>query len=356
MTPLGRRIAALIAAEGPISIAEYMTLALHDREAGYYATRDPFGAAGDFITAPEVSQMFGELIGLWLAQVWLDQGKPERPQLVELGPGRGTLMADALRALKLVPEFRTELDVVLVETSPALRKDQEQTLRDCGAHVRWADSFDSTLAGHSVFLVANEFFDALPIHQYVKTERGWCERMVTLDENGALAFALAPSTIPAALVPASRDGAPLGGVFEVSAAADAIAETIGAAVARDGGAALLIDYGYDRPGFGETLQAVASHGFADVLGNPGSRDLSAHVDFAALRDAAVRGGASVCGPVEQGSLLVSLGIVERAEKLSRNHLQNMTSQLDRLTKPDQMGALFKALAIVPKSAPTPPGF
>jgi SAM-dependent MidA family methyltransferase len=258
--------------------------------------------------------------------------------------------------LKLVPEFRTKLDVVLVEASPALRKVQEQTLRDWGARVRWTDSFESTHAGRSVFLVANEFFDALPIHQYVKTERGWCERMVTLDENGALTFALAPSTLPAALVPASRDGAPLGGVYEVSAAADAIAEAIGDAVARDGGAALLIDYGYDRPGFGETLQAVASHRFADVLSDPGSRDLSAHVDFAALRDAAVRGGASVCGPVEQGVFLVSLGIVERAEKLSRNHLQNMASQLDRLTKPDQMGTLFKALAIVPKNSPKPPGF
>jgi len=356
VTPLGQRIAALIAAGGPISIAEFMTMALHDREAGYYATRDPFGAAGDFITAPEVSQMFGELIGLWLAQVWIDQGKPQRPLLVELGPGRGTLMADALRALKLVPEFRAELDVLLVEASPTLQKAQEETLRDCGVKIHWTDSFTSATGGRPLYLIANEFFDALPVRQYVKTERGWCERMVTLDKNGALVFAAAPSPIAAALVPANRDGAPPGGVYEASAAGEAIAEEIAHAIARDGGAALVIDYGYSKPGFGETLQAVSGHTFADVLGHPGASDLSAHVDFAALGEAAKRGGAAAYGPVEQGAFLISLGIVERAEKLSRNHLQDMTVELDRLTKPEQMGTLFKAIAIVPKSAPVPPGF
>jgi NADH dehydrogenase [ubiquinone] 1 alpha subcomplex assembly factor 7 len=354
VTPLGERIAAQIAADGPISVAQFMTLALHDRDAGYYATRDPFGV--DFITAPEVSQMFGELIGLWMARVWMDQGKPKRPRLVELGPGRGTLMADALRALKLVPEFRAELEVVLVEASAALRKVQQQTLRDCGASVRWIDDFDDVAAGQPRYVVANEFFDALPIRQYVKTELGWFERMVTLDDKGVLAFILAPSPLGPALLPASRDGAPVGGVYEVSATGEAIAENISHAIARDGGAALIIDYGYDKPGFGETLQAVAANKFADVLADPGASDLSAHVDFTALSDAVRRGGASVCGPVEQGEFLVSLGIVERAEKLSRNHLQDMASQLDRLTNPDQMGTLFKTIAIIPKSAPTPPGF
>ena len=354
VTPLGQRIAALIGAGGPISIAEFMTLALHDREAGYYATRDPFGVAGDFITAPEVSQMFGELIGLWIAQVWIDQGKPERPLLVELGPGRGTLMADALRALKLVPEFRAGLEVLLIEASPTLRKAQGETLRECGVRIRWEDSFEP--AGQPLYLVANEFFDALPVHQYVKTERGWCERMVTLDEKGALSFALASSAIPAALVPANRDGAPIGGVYEVSASGEAITEDIAHAIARDGGAALIIDYGYDKPGFGETLQAVAAHKFASVLSDPGASDLSAHVDFAALGDAVAQGGASMRGPVEQGALLISLGIAQRGEKLSRAGMQDIAGQLDRLTKPDQMGTLFKAIAIVPKSTPAPPGF
>ena len=192
MTPLGQLIAGLIAAQGPISIAEFMTMALHDREAGYYATRDPFGAQGDFITAPEVSQMFGELLGLWLAQVWDSQGRPKRPRLVELGPGRGTLMKDALRALKLVPEFGQDLEVVLVEASDVLRELQQESLRESGAAIRWTKNFDLSSADRPLFLVANEFFDALPIRQFVRSERGWCERMVTLDESGALSFALSP--------------------------------------------------------------------------------------------------------------------------------------------------------------------
>jgi SAM-dependent MidA family methyltransferase len=354
MTPLGERIAALIAAQGPISVAEFMTLALHDRNGGYYATRDTLSA--DFVTAPEVSQMFGELIGLWLAQAWHDQKKPKHPRLVELGPGRGTLLRDALRALKRIPEFRKALEVVLVEVSPALRRVQAETLADCGVPLRWSENFESAALQGPIFLVANEFFDALPLRQYVKTERGWCERMVTLGADGALAFALAPGALPPGLVPANHDGAPAGGVYEQSIAGEAIAEQIAHVIARDGGAALVIDYGYDTPGFGETLQAVAGHQFADVLAAPGKSDLSAHVDFATLAQAARQGGASVFGPVEQGLFLTSIGIVERAEALSRSHLQMMTAQLDRLTSADQMGTLFKALAILPNNAPTPPGF
>jgi SAM-dependent MidA family methyltransferase len=207
-----------------------------------------------------------------------------------------------------------------------------------------------------IFLIANEFFDALPLRQYVKTERGWCERMVTIGENGALAFALAPDALPAGLVPDNRDGAPEGGVYERSVAGEAISEQIAHVIARDGGTALIIDYGYDAPGFGETLQAVAGHQFADVLADPGASDLSAHVDFRALAQAARQGGGSVFGPVEQGAFLTSIGIVERAEALSRNHLETMTAQLDRLINADQMGTLFKALAILPKGAPTPAGF
>ena len=352
MNALGRRIAALIAAQGPISIAEFMTLALHDRDAGYYATRNPLGAAGDFITAPELSQMFGELIGLWLAQLWQDQGRPARPCLVELGPGRGTLLADALRALKLVPEFRDSLEVVLVEASPVLRKVQAETLRNCGVAVRWADSFEAAGVARPLFLVANEFFDALPIRQYVKTERGWCERVVTLDEQGALRFVAAP--VPAAL--SGRASAPLGAVYEVSDVGQAISEDIARAIARHGGGTLIVDYGYEQPGFGETLQAVAGHAFAEVLINPGSSDLSAHVDFRALSEAAARGGAAAYGPVGQGAFLHSLGIAERAERLSRSDAAKTKHDLARLTQPDEMGTLFKALAIVPANAKAPPGF
>ena len=354
MTELGRRIAALIAAQGPISIAEFMTMALHDRQSGYYATRDPLGV--DFVTAPEVSQMFGELIGLWLAQAWHDQNKPTHPCLVELGPGRGTLLRDALRALRLMPELCRELNVVLVEASPVLRNVQREMLHDCGVSLRWCENFAAESVRGPLFLIANEFFDALPIRQYVKTVRGWCERMVTLDGNGELAFALSPTPLPAAVLPANRDGAPEGGVYEQSSGGEALSEQIAHAIARDGGAALIIDYGYNEPGFGETLQAVGGHAFADVLAEPGDDDLSAHVDFAALAKAARRGGASVFGPVEQGQFLTSIGVVERAEALSRDHLQLMTAQLDRLVGPDQMGTLFKVLAILPSGAAIPPGF
>ncbi len=369
MTAAGERIKALIASQGPITIAQFMTIALLDPAGGYYATRDPFGAAGDFITAPEVSQMFGELVGLWLAQAWIEQGRPARPLLVELGPGRGTLMADALRALKLLPLLRDSLDVVLVEASPALKQVQQKTLADCGVNPRWADSLDGVPSDRPLFLVANEFFDALPIHQYVRTERGWCERMIARDANGALAFAPAPAPYPDGNVPANRDGAPPGGVYETSPAGEALAEEIGHRIAGHGGAALIVDYGYDAPGFGETLQAVKSHSFAGVLDDPGAGDLSAHVDFRALGDSAARGGASVCGPVAQGDFLVALGIVQRAEKLAQSHWTGgratmptladrpeLMEQLDRLIKPEQMGTLFRALAIVPKNAPTPAGF
>ena len=366
MTALAARIAAAIAAQGPISIAEFMTMALLDPAEGYYATRNPIGA--DFITAPQVSQIFGELVGLWLAQCWHDQGKPKRPVLVELGPGSGALMSDALRALKLMPEFRDPLDVYLVEASPVLRAAQRAALAACGAALHWVSGLDAVPKDRPLFLVANEFFDALPIRQFVKSERGWCERMVTADPDGTLGFALAPAPLPAASLPPNRDGAPLGGVYETSPAGEALAEEIGHRIASAGGAALLVDYGYDAPGFGETLQAVAGHAFADVLARPGETDLSAHVDFHALADAALRGGASACGPVDQGSFLRALGIVERAEKLaqqrrngarSTEHLsseETIRHQLDRLILPQQMGSLFKALAIVPKSAPTPAGF
>jgi NADH dehydrogenase [ubiquinone] 1 alpha subcomplex assembly factor 7 len=354
MTALGQRIARMIAAEGPISIAEFMTIALHDRKTGYYATRDPL--VTDFVTAPEVSQMFGELIGLWLAQAWHDQGKPKNPRLVELGPGRGTLLRDVLRALKLMPEFRHSLTPVLVEASLLLRKVQAETLADCGIALHWSNDFESVSAQGPLFLVANEFFDALPIRQYVKTERGWCERMVTIDNGGQLTFALSPAPLPATLVPPDRDGAPNGGVYEHNLAGEAICGQIAHAIARDAGAALIIDYGYDRPGFGETLQAVAGHTFANVLADPGASDLSAHVDFRALADAARQGGAAVFGPVGQGEFLTSIGIIERAQTLSRNHLKTATAQLDRLINADQMGTLFKALAILPKGTPQPPGF
>jgi len=356
MNALGERIAALIAAQGPISVAQFMTLALHDAEGGYYATRDPFGRSGDFITAPEISQMFGEMLGLWCGQVWVDQGCPKNTRLVELGPGRGTLMADALRALKRVPGFLDEVELVLVEASPTLRDIQHARLKDSGANIRWSTHFEVQKA--PLLLLANEFFDALPVRQYVKTARGWCERMVIV-KDGELDFALAPQITPAAAIPASRAGAPEGGVYETAPAATSLTEEISREIATYGGAALLIDYGYADVGFGETLQAVRDHRFAPILADPGASDLSAHVDFTALGEAARHGGAQVCGPRPQGEFLDELGVAARTRRLIQanpSEAENLTNALARLTAPDQMGNLFQAMALLPSSAPPPPGF
>jgi NADH dehydrogenase [ubiquinone] 1 alpha subcomplex assembly factor 7 len=361
---LAARIAALIEAQGPMSVAQFMTLALLDPTDGYYATRDPFGApttskGGDFITAPEVSQMFGEMVGLWLVQAWADQGCPKNPRLVELGPGRGTLMADILRAAAVAPDFVADLEVVLVEASPKLQAIQADKLRGSGASVSWQAQFDDSLSDRPLFLVANEFFDALPIRQYVRTPRGWCERMVTA-LNGELTFALAPVPVPRPVIPAAYEAAPEGGVYESSPAASALAEEIARIIIAKGGAALLIDYGYSEvSGFGETLQAVGGHRFADALAEPGEDDLSAHVDFAALAAAGKRGGASVFGPIMQGVFLATIGLTERAEQLMQSHptsAKELLQATERLIGPDQMGTLFKALAFLPPALTEAAGF
>jgi SAM-dependent MidA family methyltransferase len=356
---LRSRIAELIEAQGPMSVAQFMTLSLLDPQEGYYATRDPFGAGGDFITAPEVSQMFGEMVGLWLVQAWADQGCPKNPRLVELGPGRGTLMADILRAAAVAPEFLEDLDVVLVEASPVLAAMQAEKLRGSGADMSWQAQFDGSLADRPLFLVANEFFDALPVRQYVKTQRGWCERMVTA-KDGELVFALAPVPAPRPLIPADREAAPDGGVYETSPAGIALAEDIAGIVAAKGGAALVMDYGYSAiTGFAESLQAVGGHRFVDTLAEPGEDDLSAHVDFTALASAGRRGGAGVFGPVTQGMFLATIGIAERAEQLMKTNPQSAESLLkatERLIGNDQMGTLFKALAFLPPSVSDVAGF
>jgi NADH dehydrogenase [ubiquinone] 1 alpha subcomplex assembly factor 7 len=352
---LKARIAALIQAQGPMPVSQFMTVALHDAQSGYYATRDPLGT--DFTTAPEISQMFGEMLGLWCVQVWHDQGL-KHPRLVELGPGRGTLMADMLRAMQVAPELLQELEVVMVEASPVLADIQRRKLAQSHVALRWQAQFDDSLADRPLLLVANEFFDALPVHQYVKTPRGWCERMVTA-RDGELEFALAPTPVPAAIIPPGREAAPEGGVYETAPAATALAEDIARIVAAHGGGALVVDYGYgEAAGFAETLQAVGGNSFADLLAEPGEDDLSAHVDFAALAQAARRGGAAVTAAT-QGEFLVHLGIVERAEQLMKTNpasSRDLLLAIERLISPEKMGTLFKALAVTPLSAAPPPGF
>ena len=348
---LGARIARMIAAQGPISVAQFMTIALHDRRSGYYARRDPLGT--DFITAPEMTQAFGELLGLWCAQVWEDQGKPTPARLVELGPGRGTLMADALRAARLMPDFLAAIEVVLVEASPVLTEAQKKTLHDCERPLRWVQSVADIEHDRPQFTVANEFLDALPIQQFVRTEKGWSERMVALDATGQITFALSPAAWNFA-VPAERGEATAGAVYEFSAAATALVADIARGIARMGGGALFIDYGHAGIGFGETLQAVGGNRHQDILAAPGEVDLSAHVDFGAVSRAACAGGAQSYGPLAQGTFLESLGV--RAREASLLGPGGTSLAIDRLTKPDQMGTLFKALALLPESAPPPPGF
>jgi NADH dehydrogenase [ubiquinone] 1 alpha subcomplex assembly factor 7 len=361
MTPLEAELRRIIAADGPMSVATYMGLCLGHPVHGYYMTRDPFGRAGDFITAPEISQMFGELIGLWAAAVWQAMGAPARVALVELGPGRGTLMADALRAARVVPHFAAALQVRLVETSPVLQRRQQETLAAFDVPLAWHRELTEVPEGPAI-VIANEFFDALPVHQAVKTPSGWHERMIGIGPDGQLTFALHPDPIPkfAAIVPGTVAGAPAGAVYEWRSG-DIVVE-IARRVSKDGGAALIIDYGHVESGVGETLQAVGRHGFADPLANPGEGDLTAHVDFAALARTAPAAGARVHGPLSQGAFLRHLGIEARAAalhaKTSAEQATDIDAALARLTGAgrEAMGELFKAMAFADPSLAPPPGF
>lgn len=350
----------MIAADGPIPLARYMALCLGHAEHGYYMTRDPFGHSGDFITAPEISQMFGEMIGLWIAQTWADMGAPDQFALIEPGPGRGTLMADILRALAVLPPCRAAARVHLLEISPTLRAAQRRTLGDA---VSWHDSMDGALdaaAGIPALVVANEFFDALPIHQLIRAGGQWHERLVGLDDAGRFAFVRDPRPSPlAVMIPAELRDAPEGAIFELSPASLAVIARIAGHLAEHGGAGLFIDYGHLRPGHGDSLQAVRQHRYADPLTDPGAADLTAHVDFAALKAAASDKGAAVDGPVTQGAFLRDLGIAMRADRLAQeapDKAAEIETALTRLTAPDQMGELFKVMAIRHRDLPPRPGF
>ncbi|SIO09341.1 class I SAM-dependent methyltransferase [Vannielia litorea] len=352
MTGLVARLKARIAAEGPMRMDAYMAACLTDPDHGYYVTRDPLGAGGDFITAPEISQMFGELIGLWLAQVWTDQGAPGRFVLAELGPGRGTLMADALRAAARVPGFAEAAQLVLVEASPALTAVQAETLRGHGP--RWVERVEALPEG-PLYLVANEFFDALPVRQFIRVEEGWHERCVGLEGDG-LGLATRPVEAPE-LAYRLGDTAP-GDLVETCAAAAAIAGEIGARLARHrAGVALIVDYG-EVLSKGDTVQAVQAHAPVGVLDTPGEADLTAHVDFGAL--AAARGPAEAAPLTPQGVWLERLGITARAQalaaRLEGEALSQHIAAHRRLTHPEEMGRLFKCLALHPSNTATPPGF
>ncbi len=348
---LGRLIAQRIALTGPISLADFMAEALGHPRLGYYRRARPIGAAGDFTTAPEISQMFGELIGAWLAERWLAMGRPAPVRLVELGPGRGTLMADALRATRGVPGFHAALDIHFVETSETLQAAQRAALP--GVAVTWHERFDQVPDG-PLLLVANEFFDALPVRQFHRTGTGWRERMVGLDDSGALRLALAPGATPfAAFLPNAATGAEA----EIGEAGRALAGEIGARIDRHGGWALVIDYSDETSGRAASLQAVRAHRGTDILDRPGETDLSAHVDLAALAAAA---RVAAFGPVGQGLFLQRLGIAARAAVLRQRATPEQARALDaalaRLIAPGQMGTLFRVLALGDGKSAPPAGF
>jgi SAM-dependent MidA family methyltransferase len=321
-------------------MAERLDRFMARANAAYYAARDPFA---DFTTAPEISQVFGELLGLWAAVVWQSMGSPGGVILAEAGPGRGTLMADALRAVtRVMPDFRAALELHLVETSPRLRAIQAERLPDAV----WHDTLD-TLPPGRLILLANEFFDALPIRQFVRRGDGWAERHVC--DGG---FIERPGESPSATAIAEE-----GQIVEICEPARAIAATLGARLADQGGAVLLLDYGPERSAPGDSLQALHAGQAADPLGDPGSRDLTAHVDFQALAEAA--GPAAVHGPVPQGLFLARLGLFQRTGILAQAQPLRAAALMEaarRLAEPDRMGRLFKALVLCHPDLPTPPGF
>nr|WP_227754392.1 SAM-dependent methyltransferase [Stagnihabitans tardus] len=337
-------LAARIRAEGPLRLSDYMAECLLHPTHGYYTTRPPFGAEGDFITAPEISQMFGELLGLCLAQSWLDQGAPSPFTLAEIGPGRGTLMADILRATRGVPGFHAAMRLRLVEASPRLRALQAQALK--GYAPEWCEI--EALEG-PLFLVANEFFDALPIRQFLRTGPAWRERMVGLVE-GRLTLGLGP-VLPVPELSHRLADTTDGQIVELCPQAPGILAQITPRL----GLALILDYG-GWQSRGDTFQALRAHKPTDPFAAPGEADLTAHVDFAALAQAAPCAHAYTT----QGALLTALGIGARSERLARNMtgaaLQNHLAATQRLTAPSEMGTLFKALALFPAGAPQPPGF
>lgn len=352
MTPLGDLLAAQIRATGPMTLADYMQAALLHPEHGYYATRDPLGRAGDFITAPEISQMFGELLGLCLAQCWLDQGAPAPFALAELGPGRGTLMADVLRATRGVPGFHDAMEPHLVEVSEPLRQAQAETLgRD---DIRWHASASHLPEDRPLYALANEFFDALPVRQFQRAGGMWRERVVGLGEDGALTLGLSdPKPMPE-LQDRLGDTAE-GDIVEVQPLGTAVALELGQRIAQSGGAALILDYG-DWRSLGDTFQALKGHARAEPLAEPGSADLTAHVDFERIALAAPCAHSRL---TPQGVFLERLGITQRAEalaaRLSGDALRAHIAAHRRLTHPDEMGTLFKVLALYPQGAAPPPG-
>lgn len=356
MIDLNKHLIKLIKLHGPITVSSYMTEVLTNPKYGYYVNQDPFGATGDFITAPEVSQMFGELIGLWFADIWLKMEKPFKVHLIELGPGKGTLMSDFLRVLKVLPEFLERIELHLVEASPQLIEVQKEKFKNHTGKLTWHETVKSALDAAededgATFIIANEFFDALPIRQFQKGDLGWHERMVTVDENGyGLIPMLSPFPVHEVKLPDSLKVADLHSVIEVSPMADYITGIIAEHIKKYSGAALFIDYGYTEYRTGETMQAIEKHKYAHIFERPGHADLSAHVNFRKILDIIEHSELKSLGPAFQGQFLNDMGIEERVKTLCKDKTpkeqKDIISSLKRLVAPDEMGTLFKVVGMV----------
>jgi len=349
MTSLRSLIKAEIKAHGPINVARYMALALAHPEYGYYQKQDPFGVDGDFTTAPEVSQMFGEMIGFWCAHMWQTIGQPVPVNVVEFGPGRGTLQVDVLRAANSVPNFVDSLKLWLIETSPVLRKTQQKNLGPGPKAPCWVDSVSDVAKG-PLLIIGNEFFDALPVHQYVRGAEGWRERLIDVSKDeDRLAFVEADSLVTEGLIPDTLPGNKIGDVYEDQRISQTIMQDIAGRIVDQGGVGIFIDYGHDRHGVGDTLQALKNHQFVDVLECPGDQDLTTHVDFEQLEKAAISAGAKTFGPIPQGLFLQQLGMHQRAEALKTDATVEQTLEINqafnRLVNPEQMGSLFRVMII-----------
>jgi SAM-dependent MidA family methyltransferase len=350
MTALKKRIAALITANGPLSVADYMALCLFDPQDGYYSIREPFGVRGDFTTAPEISQMFGELIGVWIGATWEALGQPLPVAIAEIGPGRGTLMKDVLRTLgRLTPTLHASARFAMIETSPRLMTIQKDTLAGSGVSIDWHSSVE-TLPPMPLIIVGNEIFDAVPTRQFVRTGDHWRERAVGLGPDGKLQFIAGAGALDPSLLPADATQAAEGAIFEYAPARTALMEAIATPIGANGGAGLFIDYGHLEPGVGDTLQALRQHRYEDLLANPGLADLTSHVDFAALADTARQSGLAAHATT-QGDFLLRMGLLERAGRLGANaspeRQEAIRGEVARLAGPDAMGNLFKVLAIAP---------
>jgi SAM-dependent MidA family methyltransferase len=350
-TPLETKICELIFHHGPVSVADYFALCLADPEHGYYKTKEPFGREGDFTTAPEISQLFGEMIGIYLIQSWQKHQPEGKVHLVEIGPGRGALMKDALRVIKQSSrKMFDQISIHMVETSPRLIEIQAKTLDKYHDKIQWHETFEDVPEGFTL-LVANELFDAIPIRQFIKTENGFRERVVTLDSHENLMFSAGVAGIDPELLPSNHKDQPQGTIFEIAPARANVMATIADRLAKNSGSALIIDYGHLARGFGDTLQAIFRHEYDPPLAKPGLADITSHVDFETLLHISHAAGAHIHGLMHQGDFLVGLGLLQRAGALGHNktpEIQNdIRSAVERLAAEGEgnMGELFKVLAI-----------